>query len=98
VLYTVLPGTSDRVRKQLEEQIAIQQIARLKHEKQQAAAMDGFAGGSDAFISVTSSLTPTTLWRIPNVRGRDDPWLPRDKQRQDGTYPTLRAAASAQAR
>jgi hypothetical protein len=37
VLYTVLPGTSDRARKQLEEQIAIQQIARLKYEKRQAA-------------------------------------------------------------
>ena len=36
VLYTVLPGASDRARKQLEDQIAIQQIARLKVEKQQA--------------------------------------------------------------
>jgi hypothetical protein len=37
LLYTVLPGVSDRARKQLEDQIAIQQIAHLKYEKQQAA-------------------------------------------------------------
>ncbi len=49
VLYTVLPGTSDRARKQLEDQIAIQQIARLKSEKQQAA--EAFTEASRVFYN-----------------------------------------------
>jgi len=36
VLFTILPGTSDRTQKQLADEIALQQIARMKYEKQQA--------------------------------------------------------------
>ena len=75
-LFTILPGTSDRAQRQLAGEIALQEIARLKYEKQLAANIEAEVarkGFSFAEIVVrlnsAGELTRTGLpWSGPTVR------------------------------